>query len=177
MSNTKFGLLAQYENPAQIYAACERVRDAGYTKWDACTPFPVHGLDRAMGLKPSPLPWWVFGIAISGSIFMICFQIWAMVYAYPFVLAGKPLFSIPAYVPAWYEWTVLSACLTAFLGNWVINGLPRLYHPAFASKSFARVTDDKFFIIIERRDPQFDMAKAKALLQDTGATSVEELED
>lgn len=175
--STMFGLLAEYENPAQLYNACERVRDAGYTKWDACSPFAVHGLDKAMGLKPSTLPWWVLGIGVSGSIFMFFFQIWAMVYAYPFVLAGKPLFSIPAYVPCWYEATVLSACLTAFFGNWVLNGLPRYHHPAFSSKSFARVTDDKFFIMIERRDPQFDQAAAAALLKDTGASSVEELED
>lgn len=175
--STMFGLLAEYENPALLHAACERVRDAGYTRWDACSPFAVHGLDKAMGLKPSTLPWWVLWIAIAGSVFMFFFQIWSMVYAYPFILAGKPLFSIPAYVPCWYEATVLAACLTAFFGNWVLNGLPRYYHPAFSSRSFARVTDDRFFIIIERRDPQFDQAAALALLKDTAATSVEELED
>ncbi len=80
-------------------------------------------------------------------------------------------------MPVWYEITVLSSCLTAFFGNWILNGLPRPHHPAFASKAFERVTDDKFFIMVEATDPKFDLEKTKALLQATGATLVEELED
>ena len=97
--------------------------------------------------------------------------------AYPFIVGGKPLFSLPAFVPVWYEITVLSSCLTAFFGNWIFNGLPRPHHPAFDSKAFERVTDDKFFIMVEATDPKFDLAKTKALLpKSTGATLVEELE-
>jgi hypothetical protein len=172
-----WGLLAQYENPAQIFHAAERVRDAGYSRWDCCTPFPVHGLDKAMGVKPSVLPWAVLVIGLSGSVFALLFECWAMAYAYPFVVAGKPLFSIPAFVPVWYEFTVLSSCLTIFFGNWFLNRLPQLYHPAFKSKAFERATDDKFFILIEARDAKFDLQKTKALLQDTHASHVEELED
>ena len=74
-TNSKlWGLLAQYENPATVFHGCEAVRDAGYSKWDACTPFPVHGLDKAMGLKPSVLPWAVLIIGISGSAFALWFE-------------------------------------------------------------------------------------------------------
>lgn len=179
MSSTPktWGLLAQYETPKAIYKACERVRDAGYTKWDSCTPFPVHGLDRAMGLKPSTLPWYVLLIGICGSIFAISFEIWSMGHDYPIIVQGKPLYSLPAFVPVWYEFTVLSSCLTVFFGNWILNKLPQFYHPAFKSKAFDRVTDDKFFIMIEAGDSRFDMEKTKALLADTGATLIEELED
>ena len=178
MSTTKlWGVLARYENPAELYHACERVRDAGYQAWDACTPFPVHGLEKAMGVPPSKLPWFVLAVGLCGSAFMLWFQIYAMGDLYPYIVGGKPLFSMPAFVPVWYEITVLSACLTAFFGNWILNGLPRPYHPAFNSKAFERVTDDKFFIMIEASDSKFDRERTKALLQSTGASLVEELED
>jgi hypothetical protein len=178
MSTTKlWGVLARYENPAELYHACERVRDAGYQAWDACTPFPVHGLEKAMGVPPSKLPWFVLAVGLAGSAFMLWFQVYAMGDLYPYIVGGKPLFSMPAFVPVWYEITVLSACLTAFFGNWILNGLPRPNHPAFNSKAFERVTDDKFFIMIEASDSKFERERTKALLQSTGASLVEELED
>lgn len=175
-TNNLWGVLAQYENPAQVFHACEQVRDAGYQKWDSCCPFPVHGLEKAMGLKPSKLPWAVLIVGLTGSSLMLFFETWAMGNAYPIIVGGKPLFSLPAFVPIWYEITVLSSCVTAFLANWIMNGLPAPYHPAFASKAFERVTDDKFFIMIEAADPKFDLEKTKALLSSSGATLVEELE-
>jgi hypothetical protein len=108
-------------------------------------------------------------------VFMLFFQSWAMGWAYPFIVGGKPLFSLPAFVPIWYEVTVLSSCVTAFFANWILNGLPQPHHPAFASKAFERVTDDKFFIMIEAEDPRFDLEKTRALLKDAGATHIEEL--
>ena len=173
----RWGLLAQYETPAKIFQACEKVRDAGYSRWDSCTPFPVHNLDKAMGLPPSKLPWFVLTIGVTGSLSMILFMIWASAWDYPVVVGGKPLFSIPAFVPIWYEFTVLSSCLTIFFGNWFLNRLPQLYYPAFRNKAFERVTDDKFFIVIEAADPRFDREKTEALLKETGATLVEEIED
>lgn len=170
-----WGLLAQYEDPRAIYAACEKVRDEGYENWDSCTPFPVHGLDKAMGLKASKLPWIVLSVGLCGSTFMLWFESFAMGNLYPMIVGGKPLFSLPAFVPIWYEITVLSSCLTAFFANWILSGLPEPYHPAFNSKAFERVTDDKFFIMIESQDPKFDLEKTRTLLASTGATSVEEL--
>jgi hypothetical protein len=175
-STKPWGVLAQYEDPAAVFHACEQVRDAGYSKWDACTPFPVHGLDKAMGVKPSRLPWYVLLVGLCGSSFALWFQSYSSGSLYPFIVGGKPLFSMPAFVPVWYEMTVLSSCLTAFFGNWVLNGLPRLHHPAFGSKAFERVTDDKFFIMVESSDPKFQLEQTKALLLGAGASHVEELE-
>jgi hypothetical protein len=172
-----WGLLAQYETPPAVYHACEKVRDAGYSKWDACTPFPMHGLDKAMGAPASKLPWIVLSVGVVGSTLMLYFVYWVAGSAFPMVVGGKPFNSLPAFVPIWYEITVLSSCVTAFVGNWILNGLPRPYHPAFASKAFERVTDDKFFIMVEAADPKFDRERTKALLASTGATQVEELED
>ena len=172
-----YGLLAQYETPAEIFHACEQVRDAGYKKWDSYTPFPVHNLDKAMGVKPSILPWLVLIIGTSGGLFAIGFMLWTSAFDYPLNIGGKPTWSVPAYIPITFEFTVLSSCLTAFFALWFLCRLPQLYHPAFKSKAFERVTDDKFFIIIESADPKFDAAKTKQMLEASGASAVEELED
>jgi hypothetical protein len=172
-----YGLLARYETPADIFHACERVRDAGYSKWDSFTPFPVHGLERAMGLKPSILPWLVLGAGLFGGIFAISFMVWVSAYDYPLNIGGKPTWSVPAFIPVTFEFTVLLSCLTAFFGLWFLCRLPQLFHPVFQSKAFEKATDDKFFIMIEASDAKFDAAKTKKLLEETGASHIEELED
>ena len=172
-----WGLLAQYDSPADIFHACEEVRDAGYSKWDANTPFPIHGLDKAMGLKPSILPWFVLGGGLTGGIFAMCFMIWVSAIEYPLNIGGKPLLSIPAFIPVTFELTVLFSVFSCFFGLWFVCRLPQLFHPAFANKAFEKVTDDKFFIMIEANDPKFDATKTKTLLEQTGASLVEEVED
>lgn len=176
-ADSTWGLLAKYDTPADIYHAAEKVRDAGYTKWDACVPFPVHGLDKAMGVKPSVLPWLVLCGGLFGGCFAISFMLWTSAFDYPLNIGGKPTWSVPAYIPITFEFTVLCSCLTTFFGLWFLCRLPALYHAAFRSKDFERVTDDKFFIMIEKADPKFDLEKTKTLLQDSGAALVEEVED
>lgn len=172
---SRWGVLAQYETTASVYHAAEKIRDAGYRNWDVCSPFPVHGLDKAMGIQPTILPWVVLVVGLSGSASILFFETWVATVANPIIVGGKPLFSLPAFVPIWYEITVLASCLAAFFGNWVLNGLPRFHHPAFSSAAFERVTDDKFFVMIEAADPQFDLDRTRALLTQTGATHIEEL--
>ena len=137
--------------------------------------FRLLELYKAMGCKRSKVPWVVLAVGRSGSTFMLWFESFAMGNLYPMVVGGKPLFSLPAFVPIWYEITVLSSCITAFLANWILCGLPRPNHPAFNSKAFERVTDDKFFILIEADDPKFDAAATKSLLQATHPSLVEEI--
>jgi len=169
--------MAQYESAADIYHACEQVRDAGFTKWDACTPFPVHGLDDAMGVKRSILPWIVLGGGLTGGIFAMAFMLWVSVVDYPLNIGGKPLASIPAFIPITFELTVLFSVFSTFFGLWFLCRLPQLHHPAFGKKAFERVTDDKFFILIEATDPKFQLETTKALLNKTGASLVDEVED
>lgn len=179
MSNTPrtWGLIAQYESAADIFTACERVRDAGYQRWDAHTPFAVHNLDKAMGVKPTVLPWLVLCGGLTGATVAMSFMLWTSVADYPLNIGGKPLWSVPAYIPITFELTVLFSVFACFFGLWFLCRLPQLYHPAFSNKAFERATDDKFFIVIEARDAKFDLAKTKTLLKDTGATLVEEVED
>jgi len=172
-----WGLMAEYDSAPSIYKACKKVRDAGYEKWDACTPFPVHGLDKAMGLPASKLPWAVLIMGIIGGISIMAFMIWVSVYDYPLNIGGKPTWSIPAFIPCAFEMTVLFSALTAAFGMLFINRLPTFNHPLFNKKAFERVTDDKFFIAIESRDKIFDLVQTKKLLESTGAQNVELVQD
>jgi hypothetical protein len=171
-----YGILAEFATPADLYHACERVRDAGFTRWDAHTPFPVHGLAAAMGLRRSPLPWIVLGMGLMGAALGFVLQWWVHASAYPLVISGKPYFSWPAYVPITFELGVLFGALGAVLGMLGLNQLPMHHHPLFRSKVFERVTDDAFFISIEAWDPRFDPSATRKLLESMGARSVELLE-
>ncbi len=182
-----YGLLAEFETPAAIYAAAKRVHEAGYRWWDCHTPFAVHGLDRAMGIRPTILPWLVFGAGLTGTTlgFILqwftnasSFDLWALVWVrgYEFLVSGKPLLSGQVYPIVMFELTVLLAaigCVTVMFG---LNKLPMLYHPCFKSERFRRASDDRFFIIIEARDPKFYRNRTEAFLESLGATAVEELE-
>jgi hypothetical protein len=171
-----YGLLAEFATPGDLYHACERVRDAGFTKWDAHSPFPVHGLESAMGLRRSPLPWIVLVMGLTGLAAGFALQVWVHTSAYPLVISGKPYFAWPAFIPVTFELGILFAALGAVFGMFGLNRLPMHHHPLFKSKVFERVTDDAFFISIESWDPKFDQAATRALLESAGARSVELLE-
>ncbi len=168
-----YGLLAEYTTAAEIYHACEKVRDAGYAKWDAYTPFPVHGLDKAMGAPPSVLPWIVLVMAITGMTAAITMQGWMMAVDYKYIISNKPYFSWQAYVPVTFELTILFSAFGAVFGMLGLNRLPQHHHELFNSERFARVTDDRFFIAIEATDPKFNLEKTRSFLESTGATAIE----
>ncbi len=169
------GLLAEYETATAIVEASMELRDAGYSRWDAHTPFPVHGLDDAMGLRSTKLPRLVLGAGILGGSLGLLLQYWTNAVDYPVIISGKPLFSIPANIPVMFEITILLAAISAFVGMLAFNGLPRLHHPVFSSANFRRATDDRFFISIEAEDPMFDNKKTRALLEQSGCVSIESL--
>ena len=149
------------------------MRDAGYTRWDAHTPFPIHGLERAMGLRASRLPWVVLVTAVLGAVSGIGLQGWVSTIAYPLVISGKPFFSWPAFIPITFELGVLGGAFGAVLGMLAFNQLPTLHHPLFASATFERASDDGFFISIESWDPRFDAGRTVDLLRRLGAQEVE----
>ncbi len=172
-----WGVLAEYETPKALYHACESVRDHGYAKWDAHTPFPVHGLDKAMGMKRSKLPFIVFALGFTGATVAMVLQWWVHVVRYPLVFAAKPYFSWPAFVPVTFELMVLFAAATAVIAMFGLSKLPMHYHPIFSSDRFDRCSDDRFFISIEAADPKFDTERTWALLSNSGASHVEWVED
>ncbi|MCA9007967.1 MAG: DUF3341 domain-containing protein, partial [Planctomycetaceae bacterium] len=140
------GLLAEFDDPHALIEASKKVRDAGYSKWDTHTPFPVHGIDEAMGIKWTILPWIVACCGLTGGTIAVGMQYWMNAVDYPFLISGKPLFSIPACIPITFELSVLLSAFGAFLGMLGLNQLPKLYNPMFKSQAFRRVTNDRFFI-------------------------------
>ncbi|MGC4093657.1 MAG: DUF3341 domain-containing protein [Polyangiaceae bacterium] len=172
------GLLAEYESPWDLVEASKKVRDAGYKRWDTYTPFPVHGIDGAMGIKMTILPWLVLGAALTGLGTAIWLQWWTNAVDYPWLISGKPFWSIPANVPIMFELTVLFSALTTLGGMLVLNGLPLPSHPLDLKERFARATDDRFFLLIEAADPKFDAKQTRSLLEGTKPALVDDvLED
>lgn len=167
----EIGVLAEYDSVSAVYHACEQVRDAGFRRFDSYTPFPVHGLDKAMGLGPSYLPWLVLIAGVSGACLAMGFMIWTSAYDYPLNIGGKPTFSIPAFIPVTFEVTILFSGLTAVFGMFFLNGLPTYNDPLFELKSFTKVTDDRFFIMIMSKDKRYDQEETSAFLMRTGAIS------
>jgi hypothetical protein len=174
---TLFGYLVAFDKVDELLKGARAVRDAGYTRWDAHTPFVIHGLDAAMGVKKTILPYIVFGAGLTGTTAGILLQWWTNAVDYPFLISGKPLFSLPANIPVAFETTILFAAVSALVGMLALNGLPRLSHPLFASRAFKRVTDDTFFISVEASDPLFDRDGTRRLLEQISGRQVEEIEE
>jgi mono/diheme cytochrome c family protein len=167
------GLLAEYETPSALVAACKKVRDAGYAKWDTYTPFPVHGIDKAMGIRMTALPWLVLIAALLGLGAAIWLQWWTNAVDYKFISSGKPMWSIPASVPVYFEVTILFSAFAALFGMLILNNLPQPAHPLDHLQAFGRATDDRFFLFIERRDEKFDANDTQQLLDGTHPVAVD----
>jgi hypothetical protein len=171
------GLLAEYTDVDSIFRAARAVRRAGFSRWDVHSPLPLHGIDHAMGIKPTILPWIVLVMGLTGLASAIALQWYCNAYDYKFLISGKPIWSFPANVPIMFELTVLFSAYTAVFGMLLLNRLPRLYNPLFKHDRFRRATSDRFFVVIDASDPKFDEAQTTRLLRDAGATAVERVED
>jgi hypothetical protein len=173
---TTWGALAELGSPEALLRAARLAREAGYQRMDGHSPFPVHGLERALGLKRSPVPWFVLVLGLGGAAAGMLLQWWVSTDAYPLVISGKPLFSWPAFVPIMFECGVLGGALGAVFGFLAMSRLPRHHHPLFASSRFERMGDDRFFLSIEADDPQFDPEGTPLFLREIGAEHVELIE-
>lgn len=182
MSTTRkkvYGYLAEFKSASALYKAAEKVRDAGFTKWDCYSSYPIHGLDKAMGLKRSILPYLVFFGGMTGTITAFLLAYTTQVVIYPTVVQGKPtnFFTLPAFFPIMFELTILFSGFTTLFGLLGLMKLPRYNHPLFASKQFERATDDGFFIALEARDPKFSATGTKEFLEEIGGASIELIEE
>jgi hypothetical protein len=170
------GLLAEFETPADLIEAARRAREAGYTRMDAYTPYPIHELTEALALPRTKLPLIVFIGGALGCATALAMQWFSAVVHYPINVAGRPLASWPSFIPITFELTVLFAALAAVLGMLGLNGLPQPYHPVFSVPRFALASRDRFFLAIESRDPKFDTGATAEFLKSLGAREVNEVE-
>src|SRR2546430_1516487 len=169
-----YAMAAEYPSAAALYEAAKHVRDAGFRRWDVYSPFPIHGMDAAMGLGKSWLSGWVLFGGVSGLLTAALIEFGPSSILYPLDVHGKPtnFFTVPAFFPIMFELTVLFGAFAAFFAVLIMNGLPRWYHPMFNWERFSRVTNDGFFLAIEARDPRFSEAGVHQLLEETGGQHI-----
>lgn len=172
-----YGLLAEFKHPGTLLEAARGVREAGYKRFDTHTPFPVHGMDRAMGLGNSLVGWITIGGGATGMALGIWLQWWTSAVDYPINISGKPFFAFEPSIPVIFELTILLSAIAAVTGMFALNGLPRPYNPLFYSDRFRRATDDGFFLHIAASDPRFDLVATQELLEQLGALAVEVIRD
>ena len=166
-------MLAEFDNPARLLEAAEKLKNAGYKKYDCHSPFPIHGMDDAMGLKRSPLGWIVGFVAFIALIGGFALEWWTSTIDYPIVISGKPFFSYQAYGPVAFAIMVLTSAFTALFGMMALNKLPMWYHQLFDSGKTAKISNDGFVVSIESDDPLFDQNKTKSFLEDIGGQNLE----
>jgi hypothetical protein len=176
MPEKPYGLIATFETPAELYRAAERVRNAGYRNWDCITPFPIHGLDKAMGLKRSTVPRFSLAGGITGFCTGMSLIWYTDAFDYKLTVGGKPFFSPLFAFPVSYELTILFTAFATIGGMFFINGLSKLYHPVLKYDNIRRGLDDLFFVVIEASDSRFDPSGTRAFLQDVGGKDIQELE-
>jgi len=171
-----YGVIGDFDTPEDLMRAIRTVRTAGFTKLEAYTPFPIHGIDEAMGEPRSPLGKIVFGCAMLGLTAAVALQWWTGAWDYPVWVAGKPLFAIEPSVPIMFELSVLLSAFGAVIGMLALNKLPQYYHPFFNYTRAAGATNDRFLLAIEAKDPRFQSDEVKLLLENLGSRHTELVE-
>ena len=176
MENNLHGIMAEFDSPTELVDAARKMRDAGYTKTDAFSPFPLHEIDEALGIKRSILPYLIFAGGITGLLSGLGLEYFVHVIEWPIIVGGRPAFSLPAFIPPMFELTILFAAFVAVFGMLFLNGLPSPYHPVFNVPRFALATREKFFLIIESIDPQYDYAETRNFMESLEAQEVFDVE-
>lgn len=172
-----YGLVAAFDTTPDFFHACEQVRDAGFSQWDALTSFPIHGLDAAMGVRRSKVPRFSLAGGLTGFCTGMSLIWWTGASEYPLVVGGKPYFSPMFAFPISYELTILFTAFATIIGMFILNKLPMHYHPVMKAPQFVRASDDRFYIVIEANDPKFNPAQTRALLQQIGGKDIAEIEE
>ena len=178
------GLLAQFDDPDTLVQACDNARRAGYKSMDAYSPMPVHGIDPAIGIKRTILPFIVLFFGLNALFVGLALQFYTnaadnspIFPGYAFYISGKPLISLPANIPVTFEIIVLTSAFATFFGMWILNRLPRFANPLHRISRFSRATNDRFFLMIEEKDEKFDRTATEAQLNEWGATAIEEVNE
>ena len=170
-----YGMLAEFDDAPHLVTAARQARDAGYTKLDGYSPFPIEGLSETLGQRDFLVPKIMLAGGALGGFGGFGFLSWATAVDYPLNIGGRPLLAWASFIPITFELTVLLSALSGIAGMFMLNGLPQPYHPLFDAPNFHRASSDKFFLCIEVDDPQYDAAKTKAFLESLDTVRVTEV--
>jgi len=171
-----YGVIGEFGDPHELVHAGRKIREMGYTKLDAMSPFPVHGIDDAIGIPYSKLGWIVIPVSLCGTATAALLIWYAGAVQDKFVIGGKPLFDFTFSIPIMFELTILFTAFATFIGMWALNGLPRLYHPSLNYRNAHKASDDRFLLVIEADDPKFHPQESAEHLRSVGAGTVEVVE-
>jgi hypothetical protein len=166
------GIVAEVSGPEELIHVVGELRRRGYRKLDAFTPYPIKGLEQALGLTRSRINFIVFPIAIAGAGLAYLVEWWCNAVDYPLNVGGRPLNSVPAFIPITFEMGVLAASLGGFVVFFILCGLPQLYAPVFDVEGFDRASIDRFWVGIDDRDPMFNAEALEHDLRALGALQV-----
>ena len=184
-----YALLAEFDTVDSVLLAAKHATEAGYTRTDVHTPFPIHGMDAALSVKPTVLPWIVLAMGLGGMSTGLFLTLYTMagpqaapyipvsLEGYQYLISGKPYAALAAYIPVIFELTIMFAAYTAVFAMFLLNGLPMLFNPLFKSPLMKRATDDRFILAIEAADPRFDETRTRTFLQNQGALSTDLVRD
>jgi hypothetical protein len=172
-----YGVMAEFDTPTDLVAAARRTYEAGYRRINGYSPYPIEELSEAIGFTHTSLPLIVFIGGVVGGLSGFFMQYWMEVINYPLNVGGKPYNSWPAFIPITFECTVLCAAFAAVLGMLVLNKLPQPYHPVFNAPNFALATRDRFFLVVEANDPQYDHDAIVTFMKNLNATEVNDVEN
>lgn len=167
-------LVSVFGNEKDILAATREAREQGYKIVDVYTPFAVHGLDDAMGVKPSKLPWLCFGLGLAGAVAKLWYQIWTSATSWPVNVGGKPLSSVPAFVPVTFEIMVLFAGVGTVLAFFAVSRLRPGKKPPVL---YEGVTNDRFVLVLEQTDAAFDVDRVRSMFKHYNLIHLEERVD
>ena len=159
-----YGFMAEFADPESLKECIRRAKAEGFRRIDAYTPFPVEGVSEELGHR-SVIPLIVLIGGLIGALTGASMQWYSSVYDYPLNIGGRPFNSWPSFVVITFELTILFAGLFGVLGMLAVNGLPKPNHPLFNEPHFDRVTQDRFFMCIEARDPRFDSRETWRFLE------------
>jgi hypothetical protein len=173
IDNGLYGAVGTFDDEDQLLEAIEHIRRKGYSKLEAYTPFPIHGIDEALGSKPSKLGWFVLCCGLTGVTAAATFIWWAGAIDYPIMVGGKPLFAFTFSIPIMFELMILFSAFGSLYGMLGINRLPQFYHSIFNYTEADRISDAGFVLAIEASDPQFDAEECVKVLESAGAASAE----
>ena len=172
-----WGVVAEFANPAELLHAAQALNDKGFKAVETWSPFPIHGMDDAMGLTGSKVPWITLAGGLTGLTIGLTLQWWTGAVDYPLVIGGKPLFAWQFGLPVTFELSILLSAFGTVFGMFGLNLLPRPYHPLDKVPMFRRVTDDKFFLTIEVSDSLFNLNDTTKVLEELGGTNITEVEE